>query len=297
MNIDHNEYFHFTTKSRLDKSINSLLGIIEGISIDKEINDREIQFLQNWVDEHKDVEKHHPYNELLPVIGDALEDGILSDEEHQDIVWLCNKLTSQEYYDASTIGIQKLHAVLGGIVADGIITEAELKGLSTWLADHEHLRTCYPYDEVDALVLEIMSDGKIDDQEQTFLKQFFSEFTEIYDDKILGKPPVLKKSSITGLCSVSPEITFENSWFCFTGVSRNYKRKDLAEIIINFGGNFTNSVRKDLNYLIIGAEGNPCWAYACYGRKVESAVGLRKKGSTLMIVHENDFLDAVMDFE
>lgn len=34
---------------------------------------------------------------------------------------------------------------------------------------------------------------------------------------------------------------------------------------------------------------NPCWAYACYGRKVEQAIGLRKAGSQLLLVHEADF--------
>ncbi len=50
-----------------------------------------------------------------------------------------------------------------------------------------------------------------------------------------------------------------------------------------------------LNYLVIGAEGNPCWAFACYGRKVEKAVELRKKGIRVVLVHENDFHDAVLD--
>ena len=56
-----------------------------------------------------------------------------------------------------------------------------------------------------------------------------------------------------------------------------------------------NSVSAKLDYLIIGADGNPCWAYACYGRKVEKAVDLRKTGSRLLLVHENDFHDAVAD--
>lgn len=31
------------------------------------------------------------------------------------------------------------------------------------------------------------------------------------------------------------------------------------------------------------------WAFSCYGRKVEKAVQLRKDGSQVIIVHENDF--------
>ena len=60
---------------------------------------------------------------------------------------------------------------------------------------------------------------------------------------------------------------------------------------------FQKNPTKQTDFLIIGADGNPCWAYACYGRKVEKAVHLRKQGSRLLIVHENDFWDAVVSCE
>ncbi|RPI99888.1 MAG: NAD-dependent DNA ligase, partial [Deltaproteobacteria bacterium] len=84
--------------------------------------------------------------------------------------------------------------------------------------------------------------------------------------------------------------------FCFTGASSRYKRSELKDIVIRFGGKCTNNVAKFLDYLVIGAEGNPCWAYACYGRKVEAAVKLRKEGHKLLLVHENDFHDAIADY-
>ena len=61
------------------------------------------------------------------------------------------------------------------------------------------------------------------------------------------------------------------------------------------GGEVITSVTKQVTYLVIGADGNPCWAYACYGRKVEKAVELRKQGIRILIIHENDFHDAVAD--
>lgn len=52
MHQDHKPYLHFTGRSQLGKSINSLIGIAEGIAIDQEINEREVCFLQDWVKEH-----------------------------------------------------------------------------------------------------------------------------------------------------------------------------------------------------------------------------------------------------
>ena len=46
---------------------------------------------------------------------------------------------------------------------------------------------------------------------------------------------------------------------------------------------------------MVGNSGNPCWAYACYGRKIEEAVTLRKAGAKVVIVNETDFWDAVDD--
>jgi NAD-dependent DNA ligase len=295
MHTDHRGYFKFTGRSRLDKSINSLLGIIEGISVDSIINRTEAEFLSLWLKEHQEVKDRHPYNELLPVVESAISDGVLTVEEKQDILWLCERLRSTEFFDEITADIQRLHAVLGGIAADGAITEAELKGLSDWLSDHEHLRTCWPYEEVGSLITGVLSDKRIDSTEQKFLKEFFTEFVSILDSRTIVRPKLSVNGSVVGLCAVCPEIMFEDRTFCFTGTSYKYTRSEFSKLIKQLGGEVVNSVSGKLDYLIIGADGNPCWAYACYGRKVEKAVELRKTGSRLLLVHENDFHDAVAD--
>lgn len=39
MHQDHEPYPHFAGRSQLDKLINSLIGIVQGIAIDQEINE------------------------------------------------------------------------------------------------------------------------------------------------------------------------------------------------------------------------------------------------------------------
>lgn len=295
MHPDHLGYARFTSRARLEKSVNSLLGLIEGIAIDSYINRSEISFLNLWLAEHADVRNRHPYNELIPIVQAAVADGILTQDEHDDIVWLCERLRSAEFIDQTTADLQRLHAILGGIVSDGKVTEDELRGLSAWLQDHEDLKTCWPYDEVDSLIVAVMKDQKFDSEEQTLLKAFFSEFTAVMDDRIITSPVIADGANIVGLCAVCPEIEFSESTFCFTGASSRYTRKELAATVERLGGTFAPNVTKSVRYLIIGADGNPCWAYACYGRKVEKAVELRKSGVRVMLVHENDFHDAVAD--
>ena len=298
MHDDHKSYFILASKSRLDKAIQNLIGEIEGIVIDAKINAKEFTTLKTWIEQYSSLRLKHPFNELIPVIEEAIKDGILTGEEKQDILWLCEKLSSKgEFYDRVTHDMQRLHGVLGGILADIKINEGELKGLSAWIADHEHLKTCWPYDETDSIVTSVMEDGKIDAKEHVELLKSFAEYVQIADDKTITDPPLLKDQKITGLCAMCPEIKFEDSLFCFTGASTKYKRSELAAIVKRLGGKYSDIVTTALNYLVIGADGNPCWAYACYGRKVESVVKLRKQGHKVLIVHENDFHDAVAEIQ
>jgi hypothetical protein len=285
----------YTSRARLDKSINGLLGIIEGISLDRTINDREIGFLNAWLDDHADVVNKHPYNELIPLVSSSLNDARLTEEEKLDIRWLCEKLKSTDFTNAMSADLQRLHAIVGGIAADGEVNEDELRELSNWLQEHEHLKSCWPYDEIDTLVTSVMRDGKIDSEEHAVLKAYFSEFVHKRDDRTITSPPILEGQTVLGLCAVCPDIVFEGSTFCFTGASTRFTRNAFLAMIEQLGGRGVTSVSPKVNYLVIGAEGNPCWMYACYGRKVEKAIELRKSGVRILIVHENDFHDAVAD--
>jgi len=295
MHQDHDPYLKFTGRARLEKSINSLLGMIEGIAIDQEINSQELDFLHIWLEDHRALRDRHPFNEIIPGIEQSLADRVLSDEEHQDLIWLCRRLTSEDFFDHVTADIQRLHAVVGGIVADTKISVKELRGFANWIDEHEHLRGCWPYDEICSLVTAVLADKQIDSEEHEILFRYFAEFVAVLDDRSIKSPPIQQTGAMVGLCAVCPDISFQDNLFCFTGASARYPRKKLAETVQSLGGTVAANPTKKVNYLVIGADGNPCWAYACYGRKVEKAIELRKAGVKIMIIHESDFHDAVHD--
>ena len=72
MHPDHQTYIRFTSRSRLEKSMHGLLGLLNGISADLEINNTEIYFLNIWLSEHEVLEVFHPFNEIVPVLRSAL---------------------------------------------------------------------------------------------------------------------------------------------------------------------------------------------------------------------------------
>lgn len=279
----------------MDKSINSLLGIIEGIVADAQLADAEMRILEEWARHHEPRKLHHPISELRPLVLAAIEDGVISEEEREDIVWLCRQLKSTRYHNGVTADMQHLHGLMAGIAADGRIAEAELVGLANWLQEHDELRMCWPYDEVGALVTAVMKDGFIDQREHDQLLAFFREFTTADAGSHVAAPGEATIVGVSGLCVVCPEILIPGSLFCFTGASADFTRLQFVEMVNSLGGRVSPRVTQDLDYLVVGAHGNPCWAYACYGRKVESAVKYRKQGCRLLIVHEHDFRDAVLD--
>jgi tellurite resistance protein len=295
MNDDLKPFHRFTGPARLEKAVNSLVGIVEGVCIDGIINATEIGFIRSWLHENRALENCHPFNELMPVIVAAIADGILTDDERLNILWLCERMQSSACFDVATAAMQRLHALLAGIAADSEITEKELRGLSDWLSNHEHLKTCWPYEEVEGVVSAVLRDGRIDAEEHKLLQNFFSEFVAISDNQTIVNPRLAEAQTFVGLCAICPDMLFEGKRFSFTGTSSKYSRAQFGEIVERLGGIVSGSVSKKLDYLIIGADGNPCWAYACYGRKVEMAVTLRKEGARILLIHENDFHDAVAD--
>lgn len=294
MNVDA-PYFRYTSRARLEKAVNSLIGIVEGIAIDGVINSTEVGFVRAWLNENVALKSSHPFSELIPVVEAAIADGILTEEERLDILWLCTRLQSTQFFDQTTADIQRLHGLLAGIASDQIISERELRGLSEWLSEHDELKTRWPFDEIESVITAVLHDGKIDDGEHHMLQNFFSEFVSLTDNKTIVSPLIAKEGAIVGLCAVCPDIQFVGKRFVFTGASAKSSRDEFAGLVQRHGGTVSGSVSKKIDYLIIGADGNPCWAYSCYGRKVEMVVRLRKEGAPILLVHENDFWDAVAD--
>ncbi len=74
------------------------------------------------------------------MIRSAYADGVISLEESSDIIWLCNNFVSDaSYYDLTTSSIQFLFGLLHGIMADGELTNEEIKHLQTWLTANSFL--------------------------------------------------------------------------------------------------------------------------------------------------------------
>lgn len=292
------DYRRYMKKEELHKSLNTLIGILEGMIADGTIDKKEGDELYHWYSLHEYLLNVYPFNELLPSVQLAFQDGVLDIEEAEDILWLCKKFidTHQEdlYFNIITSKLQQLQGILHGIISDGIISDSEISKLSEWIDENNQLIGMYPFDEVSSLLLTVKEDNIISQDERNMLNAFFATFVDTTESYNINQKTVLElqnKYAIGGICAVCPEIKICNEVFCFTGASQKASRSKIAQLIEEAGGIYSDRVTNDTKYLIVGASGNPCWAFSCYGRKVEKAIDLRKKGKNIIIVHEYDFWD------
>jgi hypothetical protein len=295
--MENKDLLILTVKARADKAISTLKGILSGIALDKEVNNHEVQELNLWVQNHNDLIKRNPFNEFMNIISEMTNNNIPKLEVIEDLFWLCQKYESDNYYyNTVTSDLQILQGICHGILSDGEINDIEILELNKWLAENEHLNTYYPYDELRSILLSVISDKKIDEDEKLILKAYFKEFVKITNIQIENKLiNETKDISIQGLCTSDPIVEFEGKTFCISGILQRGTRQDIENEIIKHGGIPINNISKKTDYLIIGDNGNPAWAFACYGRKVEKALGLRKEGHTIVLIHEYDFSDIIDD--
>lgn len=293
------EYRRFCAPAELHKAVNMLRGMLVGISGDKSISDDEIKELSNWISLHENLRDRHPFNELIPAVEGIIANDAVTEDERNDLLWLCSHFCEDgDYYDMTTSAIQVLHGMVHGVLADGELSDSEIHALQEWIDENDYLQGVYPYDEINTLICTALADGKVEQSEREMLKAFLGTLIEFKDSRNLAAPDFEKlreKYAVQGICAVCPEIEFEGKTFCFTGESYKASRSEIVKEIEEHGGESRNGVSKKTNYLVVGNAGNPCWAFSCYGRKIEDAIKLRKQGAKVLIVNETDFWDALED--
>lgn len=286
----------FTKPAEMAKAIQTLSGIIRGFCADGVVNEQELVELREWVYAHTHLAKRAPFDEILGFVNGALADNRLDAEEVIDILWLCNQFEEGgSYYDDVTSRLQQLQGLCHGILADGVVNEAEVAGLHAWLDQHRYLASFYPYDELYSFLHSALQDEHLSQDEQLMMKALLSQWVSLRDGAMRENvaQEVGEMYSVQGVCALSPVIEFADRRFCLTGESSRASRPAIQRLISQMGGTPIENVTKQLNYLVVGAEGSPCWAYSCYGRKIEQALKYRQAGLPLAIVHEVDFWGVV----
>lgn len=288
--------------SEVFRSTERLKGLLIGISIDNKINDIEIGSIYQWVMENEHLHYREPFKSTITLLKQILADGVVTEDERNELLEWCQYFSGRCHIpeEYATRAIRLLHGTVHGITLDGKITDTEINNFKSWLDTFKVFKDIWPFCDFISLVDHILEDGVITPSERNEFYRFCSEFSEtiildaVIQDQIYQENwmktgcPVFRP--FTYYCDRDVSIVFENKCFCFTGPARYGARSALNKIVISLGGSPKNNISSLVDYLVIGAQSSPCWAYSTYGRKIEAAIKIQKEGGGITILHEDDFL-------
>lgn len=177
---------------------------------------------------------------------------------------------------------ESLLGICQGLVANGELTEQGVAFLHNWLSENPEIADAWPgYVLRDRLAL-VLEDGVVTKDEARNLHQVLSA--------MIGG--TLEESGATGgLATRLPvqhidSMPIDGHRFCFTGQFLFGSRAACQAAVESLGGEVLLRIRKDLDYLVIGAMSSADWAYSSHGRKIEKAVSYRDAGAPIAIIAE-----------
>jgi hypothetical protein len=94
--------FHFANNEI--KAINTLYGLIMGITADRTVTDDEIIFLKLWLDNNADYLNTFPLNVIKRRIEEILADGIITHDERENLYDILTELQGNDFYDSGMAG-------------------------------------------------------------------------------------------------------------------------------------------------------------------------------------------------
>jgi NAD-dependent DNA ligase len=186
--------------------------------------------------------------------------------------------------------IDELIGLCKGVLADGIVDEAESKFLLSWLGANRHARDQWPASVLYPRLVDMLSDGVLDEDEQAELLDLVIDIT---GGGLAPTPVDASMSSTLPVCDPPPQIIFDHRAFCLTGKFASGTRAECQKQVIGLGGNCTKTPTRETDYVVIGTIGSRDWVHSTHGRKIEKAVELRDSGTGLHILTEEYWAECV----
>lgn len=147
------------------RNINKLIGIIKGINFDGVINNREVEYLQSWVDNNRNLAYEQRQVELIKLVDDVLEDHVIDEAEKKALISI-----AEEALNDNTDRIYELNGIIEGIICDGEVNAPEILSLQEWMNTYGDLvRENIQTQELCIVIDDILEDGVVTEEEQADL--------------------------------------------------------------------------------------------------------------------------------
>lgn len=263
---------------RLVTNINNLAGIIEGITADQTINEKEVRRLQRWLDENQINKSYMLFNKIINEISLILEDNVIDLYEQIKLKNIVQAIRNSKLYNETTLGLQLLEGIVEGISCDDVINEEEVINLQKWLKEHDYLKGVYPFDKIYCMVENVLADGKVSEEEK---KELAIAFRELYN-------PVSSHTEEDTL------IDLNGKTFCLSGEFSCASKSEVSKKLVEKGAIEKSGVSSKLDYLFVGGFGSAAWKFGKIGGKIAKAMELQEKGCKIQIIGEDDIIEILI---
>lgn len=303
MEKEHNKYGQpsreFNYRRNRDKLLNNLVGMLDGMLADGQINEQEVLYLDTWLKDSKELASNWAFELLRSQVSGVLADGVISAAELQhmkevlpEALQSLTELPDVDFYSKESDKLL-LEGLCKGVMANRFLNDQEIRYLDWWLGVNGLLKEKFPGKELYALVRKVLADGKITEDE----RQELSDAIDLY----IGSP--LNDGVVDGLATrlpvdADPMLALGGASICFTGKFLSGTRNQCHERAEQAGAIPVERVVMDLDYLVIGTLSSRDWRYSNHGRKIEQALEYRDRYNTdLEIVSEEMWVAYLRDAE
>ena len=176
-----------------------------------------------------------------------------------------------------------------GVLADGLVTEAEAELLRNWALHHPDATEQWPVNILKERLDRIFADGRVQEAERQDLSSLLESIVGGTAGVIVGEDAATELP----IDRPPPTLVWQDSIFVFTGKFAFGPRRDCQHHAIRLGAKCEDTVTRRTNYLVIGTFGSRDWVHTPFGRKIEKAVQYREAGLRLAIVAEEHWAAAL----
>ncbi|MCW8830991.1 MAG: hypothetical protein OQK32_05650 [Gammaproteobacteria bacterium] len=272
-------------RRNIAKALESLRGICLGITVDRRLNEDEVVMLDTWLRDQQFLQNEPDVFDLLDLTGDILADGVVTNEELEDLIGLIDTvlehgLDSSEYFMDDQV--ERLLGYTKGLIADNHLSDQEVNQLGQWVREARQQCNTWPVSVVADRVDAILADNIIDEEEREDLLQLLQS---------LHGGDWMESGAVSGVSAELPwdqvdNVGFTGKMFCITGKFVYGPRRRVCERIESLGGLIHARVVSKLDYLVVGAIASRDWKHSTHGNKIREAMAMRDDGRGIKIITE-----------
>ena len=170
-----------------------------------------------------------------------------------------------------------------GLLADGVVAEAEARMVADWVLAHPASAEQWPMPQLIARLERIFRDGSVDSEERAELHEVLTSIVGGTAGVVLGEDA----STELPLDSPPPAFSWPDSIFVFTGKFAYGTRAECERLVTKLGAICDRDVTMKTQYLVIGTFGSRDWVHTSFGRKIQKAVQYRESGAPIAIAAED----------